>query len=618
MKYYLIAFTIFFFSSVNAQQNCDEIRAKLEKIEKQIDKGTPSTYYDFAIALISLGNSECVSSEITSKFKFYLSKGAENGHLQSAILLGYCYHKGAYSTPINYDYSLNSYVQAIKIADEMSDDEIAENNAWAGAALLCELIMKKNPELMRDEILLGAYNKYLKQYNGEIGDFYSMFAVSNVLEIYHMVKAKALHHVYFGETKDIGKAVIHYLEADNIESYENLLSLVDPSTTPNSTFGNKAVALYYSAYMLNNQEALADYEETDMPDRVAPKLNELYSEINSLEAFEKEFDKASAPLKEIIFDYEVDYAKELWEEIVECEYIESSGYPGWKYMPQAKKNVMWEEAKKEDKSEYDEQKRFLVCKSMYDEGDYRSAPWLANAYYNGWGVKENNTKARIIFKKAYEKIDHSWSAYKYADMCDWGEGGPRNWEEAAKYYQAVQSTNKTAMRELGEFYLFGVGGLSKDKAKAKSLFQKAADKGDNTAKEYLQILKDLESRKKISFTYDDIVINVKMTESDYSIYKSAAGRSWMYPFEYNVPASAGNLTLFPQTKDANGEWITAAVGYAQYSPCGPLSGEGEHKVSITNTGPYRGLGYMVVDVKLEGRLIGQVKVPMAVVWTPEN
>tara|TARA_R100000951_G_scaffold106041_1_gene100242 strand:- start:82 stop:744 length:663 start_codon:yes stop_codon:yes gene_type:complete len=217
-------------------------------------------------------------------------------------------------------------------------------------------------------------------------------------------------------------------------------------------------------------------------------------------------------------------------------------------------------------------------------------------------------------------------------MYDRGHGKDRNWKKALNWYNksADQGYNK-AICELGTFYLFGVAGVEKNKSKAVKLFKKAAEKGNDDAELYLQVLDDIEEYK----SNPDVVATSKMSKSvmkvDYSDYEGPlvlSSNSWLKKVHYENNTSS-TMTIFPTTgvlAERNSlnikRYPDDEIQYEDYSPCPEIKPSTEtyniaqtHDVFIRNSKPVRTIGYMYIIATFSKFDVPfYIKLPYAFCW----
>jgi len=86
------------------------------------------------------------------------------------------------------------------------------------------------------------------------------------------------------------------------------------------------------------------------------------------------------------------------------------------------------------------------------------------------------------------QLGHPDSQYHYANMCDYGEGGPRDWDEARRWYgAAAQQGLATAQMTYGTFLQHGRGGPRKPEEAAR-WYLRAIEQGDPLAATNLALM----------------------------------------------------------------------------------------------------------------------------------
>ena len=267
-------------------------------------------------------------------------------------------------------------------------------------------------------------------------------------------------------------------------------------------------------------------------------------------------------------------------------------------------------------------------KKAFDNGNEDGAYNLGRLYWKGNGVREDNKLALEWFKKAAAKGQTDAMAY-VGHVLEYAKDLGYDWEESRKWYEkAANNGNRWGKRELGEFYLFGVGGVSQDENKAQRLFREAANAGDDIAKTYLQVISDLRNEK---------YYQVKESEYGNKLYIKPEGlqflneqmpvvmdnytNSWNINIEYELGESGTGVQIWPY-KGGSDE-----IGYAAYKPCSAyLEKEGEHTTGIwwTNgsekySDGSRQIGYLYVKGVFYGEKEEvQIKIPMIICWKPKH
>src|SRR6516225_8429368 len=123
---------------------------------------------------------------------------------------------------------------------------------------------------------------------------------------------------------------------------------------------------------------------------------------------------------------------------------------------------------------------FALFQAGAEHGDAISMRNLAISYHNGFGVAQDEAKAR----EWYEKSAHKGEARAMALLGTFyenGQGVPQDYAKARDWYErAADKGDAFATTNLGRLYAIGLGG-AEDYAKARELYEKAADKGDAVA-----------------------------------------------------------------------------------------------------------------------------------------
>jgi TPR repeat protein/formylglycine-generating enzyme required for sulfatase activity len=275
--------------------------------------------------------------------------------------------------------------------------------------------------------------------------------------------------------------------------------------------------------------------------------------------------------------------------------------------------------KNEDASFYDLGKAYLYGEGT--EKNYKSAiEWLTksvklrengdncfslgHAYY----LDDQDEKAFQWFTKASEQ--GNLEAYSFlGHMYDYGNHVQQNWNKAFQYYTKGESTGQY-LRQIGEFYLFGVGGAAQDIEKAKSYFLKSADKRSNM---YLKVLSELGSKTSYSGKNDyGDKIDVTATNKN-PFVMDKLGNTWNEKVNISFGASS-SVQVFPIPPSSMSNENAMRANY--YSRCPTIYTNSEHEIWIGQSKKaIRNIGYMYVTAHFNKAKI-VVPIPMALAWPP--
>jgi TPR repeat protein len=249
-------------------------------------------------------------------------------------------------------------------------------------------------------------------------------------------------------------------------------------------------------------------------------------------------------------------------------------------------------------------------------------------YYGRYGAKKDYAEALNWYKKAAYLNDVN-SQYTIAFMYDHGQGTTFNWKEAFKWYtKAANQGHSASKRNLGEFYFFGVGGVSKNITKAKQLFREAANKGDKKAKSYLTVIDDYKNQNTYLITPSKYGNTLKassatideLAKGDQPETISKYSNSWSYGFDYTLGQSS-NVQIWPSAAAFDLERNDDEIEFTTYSSSKVFTENGTKKVSVgfNDGGGYRGIGYMYVRAGFNSPSeVLEVKVPMMACWKPRD
>lgn len=115
----------------------------------------------------------------------------------------------------------------------------------------------------------------------------------------------------------------------------------------------------------------------------------------------------------------------------------------------------------------------------------RAQYYVAECYYNGWGVQKNKLEAVKWYEKAADK--GSIEAIAYLGECFlYGDGVPKDWNKGIEYtIKAANAGIAFSQFFLGEIYYHGLG-ITADKKTARQWYEKAAEQGYTKAIEALK------------------------------------------------------------------------------------------------------------------------------------
>jgi TPR repeat protein len=118
-------------------------------------------------------------------------------------------------------------------------------------------------------------------------------------------------------------------------------------------------------------------------------------------------------------------------------------------------------------------------------GHVEAAYKVANCYIRGFGVEktpENDTKARILYRKLSDQYNHSGSQLEVGRCYENGIGCEVDKTAPPKFFRkAAEQNHPVAQFELGRCYEEGIG-VKKNLKEAKSWFQKWAAHGNEVAR----------------------------------------------------------------------------------------------------------------------------------------
>lgn len=247
---------------------------------------------------------------------------------------------------------------------------------------------------------------------------------------------------------------------------------------------------------------------------------------------------------------------------------------------------------------------------------------LGYMYDAGLGVEEDDDVAFDYYKKA-AKLDNYRARFSVANYYDIGKGSVRrNWRTAFRMFQDLAEYNYgPAERTVGEYYLFGVGGIEQDVAAAKEWFTKAyEEEEDEWAGNYLQVLAALDTTPhflSVTNASGDSMW-VDLWDVDLKPYMfSKYGGDWFYNAHYKLN-KAERIRIIPLTYDESEKrGLDYWFYYTHFSDnSNQFDTTGTVKVWVTNRGrPTREIGflYLIGETDTEDLII---KIPAAVCWPP--
>jgi TPR repeat protein len=123
---------------------------------------------------------------------------------------------------------------------------------------------------------------------------------------------------------------------------------------------------------------------------------------------------------------------------------------------------------------------FAMFQTGANRGDPRSMYNLGVYYENGFGVAQDDAKAREWYEKAADK-SHAGAMFNLGVLYANGEGVAQDYARAREWYEkAADKGHTSAMFNLGVYYENSFG-VAQDYAKAREWYEKAADKGHTSA-----------------------------------------------------------------------------------------------------------------------------------------
>lgn len=266
------------------------------------------------------------------------------------------------------------------------------------------------------------------------------------------------------------------------------------------------------------------------------------------------------------------------------------------------------------------------------KGDGDSMANLGYFYHNGYGVNKDYLQAKSWYEKGAAK-GNAWAMRNLGLLYDNGNGVDYNWNEAVKWYRkASENGYSSATRLLGEFYLFGVGGVPKDVAYAKQLFQQAADDGDQTAKDHLKVLSDIEKKNYFrpidSNMGNSFYLTVGELNEEMALYPAVVDQhdnSWVFDVTYAL-GSSKSVRIWPNDADVNYQDEIQFTNYTS-SPLFTQSLASHSSGVSIKGGDYgqRTIGYIYYRAYFYKDTQGSrfdekvvIKIPFAVCWKPRN
>ncbi len=121
-----------------------------------------------------------------------------------------------------------------------------------------------------------------------------------------------------------------------------------------------------------------------------------------------------------------------------------------------------------------------VCSVHAEQGDVKSQLALANMYYYGQGVPQDNVEAVLWYHKAADQGEAK-AQNDLGNMYFHGRGVLQDNAEAIQWYRKASNQGDTkAQFSLGQMYAKGLG-VPQDRAEADHWLRKAADMGDTNA-----------------------------------------------------------------------------------------------------------------------------------------
>ena len=121
-------------------------------------------------------------------------------------------------------------------------------------------------------------------------------------------------------------------------------------------------------------------------------------------------------------------------------------------------------------------------------GDADAMYWIGRCYYNGFGVKEDKTKAVEWWERA-SGCGHAEATRQLALSYEYGLGAEENKKKAlGLYLKAVELGDKYAAYKLGLIYHDGRCGVAVNKTEALKWYRVAVERGDTHAQGFVDKL----------------------------------------------------------------------------------------------------------------------------------
>jgi TPR repeat protein len=251
-----------------------------------------------------------------------------------------------------------------------------------------------------------------------------------------------------------------------------------------------------------------------------------------------------------------------------------------------------------------------------DQG-YRNAQLnLGDLYYYANGVERNYELAYHWYKKAADQ-NYPYAFSRLGEMHDEGFFVKQDWKKAYDFYmKGIEGGSKMYFRSIGEFYLFGIGGATKDIDKAMDYFRKS---GDEKSKIYLEVIPKIGLKAVYSAknSFGD-AMEVTSTNSSPQIM-SGFTASWKETVTFYFKKAA-SFQVWPSTtairaSDPSVKKPIDEISYTNYSSSETFTSDDRKQISIGSNKPTRSIGYMYVCGVFNNEAI-VIKIPMALAWVP--
>ena len=550
----------------------------------------------------------CLNQNLLNSMYSILFEGFKYNDMSSMARLAMINQYGLYNRPNNKSAAFDIAEASLSTAASEIENDIDTYKKIGFVIPTLYLANYDNrPDDRKNEKLANAVYEFLVAAGPEAISSDDKSSFKKVKHLYYEVLADARINGKYGAQKNVELAISSTYDYEKNLGEEILLDYLI-SNPGDSDFSNPALLCYFAAVYF--EDRYIGYS-TDLANIYQQHIDSF----KSYEDYAATYKQGSEVFKGIMQNnYGDTYfsIQDVWDFLQDCDIKEPDAYTGWKFLPTSEQNSLYISALDED-SELENKEKFQIFKAMVANGDNKALLHLAKAYAAGKGTPSNSYKALMNLEKATRYSDLAEEAHlEIAKIYDNGKGTKRDWTKAAAHYKQALSFEE-ANEELGEMYFFGVGGLTQNTELALKYLNVAKEMGSFTAKVAAATINSLNQSQ-----YTHTGENYTLTIDDPSFKTPKIikpGETLSVNVHYNVKetSTGGAIQLFPSQQ------LELPIKYSSYSPCGQLTGEGDHLVQAW--APHYGsrqFGLFRIVTNANNQASLSFQIPTAVCFLPKT